>query len=65
MPKESPVHEAADGYLTIEEARAVARVSRRTIYNWITAGKLVTQRTAGGALRILASSLWQATPSSE
>jgi len=47
-----------DIWLTIQEACAEAKVTRRTIYNWLAKGKLVTQRTAGGSLRILASSLW-------
>jgi excisionase family DNA binding protein len=45
--------------LNIQQAMAVAGVSRRTIYNWIAAGKLTYRRTAGGSLRILESSLWQ------
>ena len=39
-------------------------VSRRTIYNWITAGKVEYIRTAGGSIRIFADTLWRdATPS--
>jgi excisionase family DNA binding protein len=34
-------------------------VSRRTIYNWITAGKVEYVRTAGGSVRIFADSLWR------
>jgi len=34
-------------------------VSRRTIYNWITAGKVEYVRTAGGSIRIFADSLWR------
>jgi predicted site-specific integrase-resolvase len=34
-------------------------VSRRTIYNWISAGKVEYVRTAGGAIRIFADSLWR------
>lgn len=45
--------------LTVEEARKVAHVSRRTIYNWIAAGKLRTVRTAGGGLRILEDSIFR------
>jgi excisionase family DNA binding protein len=34
-------------------------VSRRTIYNWISAGKVEYIRTAGGSIRIFADSLWR------
>ena len=34
-------------------------VSRRTIYNWITAGKVEYVRTAGGSIRIFVDSLWR------
>jgi hypothetical protein len=34
-------------------------VSRRTIYNWITAGKVEYVRTAGGSVRIFVDSLWR------
>jgi len=34
-------------------------VSRRTIYNWITAGKVDYVRTAGGSVRIFVDSLWR------
>jgi len=38
-------------------------VSRRTIYNWISAGKVEYVRTAGGSIRIFADTLWRdATP---
>jgi excisionase family DNA binding protein len=37
----------------------VVGVSRRTIYNWISAGKVEYVRTAGGAIRIFADSLWR------
>ena len=48
-------------WLTIRKAAEHVGVSRRTIYNWYDEGKLVTKRTIGGALRILASSLWRRT----
>ena len=39
-------------------------VSRRTIYNWISAGKVEYVRTAGGSIRIFADTLWrEPTPS--
>lgn len=34
-------------------------VSRRTIYNWISAGKVEYVRTAGGSIRIFTDSLWR------
>ncbi len=40
--------------LTIMKACEVVGVSRRTIYNWISAGKVEYIRTAGGSIRIFA-----------
>lgn len=51
-----------DRWLNIEQACTEANVSRRTIYNWLTAGRLVSKRTAGGGQRILASSLFRLPP---
>ena len=34
-------------------------VSRRTIYNWLSAGKIEYVRTAGGSVRIFADTLWR------
>jgi excisionase family DNA binding protein len=34
-------------------------VSRRTIYNWMAAGKVEYIRTAGGAVRIFEDTLWR------
>lgn len=48
-------------WLTVDGARAVVGVSRRTIYNWLRDGRLTTKRTAGGSLRILERSLWRET----
>ena len=45
--------------LSIMQAREVVGVSRRTIYNWINAGKVEYVRTAGGSIRIFADSLWR------
>lgn len=45
--------------LSIMRACEVVGVSRRTIYNWISAGKVEYVRTAGGAIRIFADSLWR------
>jgi excisionase family DNA binding protein len=43
--------------VTIDQAAGLLRVSRRTIYNRIRAGKLLTIRTIGGSQRVLLSSL--------
>lgn len=48
-------------YLTILEACRLAKVSRRTIYNWLKAGKLRTKRTVGGSVRIDPASLFIST----
>ena len=45
--------------LSIMKACEAVGVSRRTIYNWISAGKVEYVRTAGGAIRIFADSLWR------
>lgn len=46
--------------LSIQQASQQVGVSRRTIYNWIAAGKVEYVRTAGGAVRIFSDSLWRA-----
>lgn len=45
--------------VTIGKACELAEVSRRTIYNWLEAGKLEYVRTAGGHVRIYADSLFR------
>ncbi len=45
--------------VSIMKACEVVGVSRRTIYNWISAGKVDYLRTAGGAIRIFTDSLWR------
>lgn len=45
--------------LSIMKACEAVGVSRRTIYNWISAGKVEYVRTAGGSIRIFADSLWR------
>lgn len=45
--------------LTIHKACDLVGVSRRTIYNWMAAGKVEYIRTAGGAVRIFTDSLWR------
>jgi excisionase family DNA binding protein len=46
--------------ISILQACAQVGVSRRTIYNWMAAGKIEYVRTAGGAVRIFSDSLWRA-----
>jgi predicted site-specific integrase-resolvase len=41
----------------IYEAMALAGVSRRTIYNWLTAGKITRLETPGGAPRFYVDEL--------
>lgn len=48
--------------VNIEQARAIAGVSRRTIYNWIAANKVEHIRTAGGSIRIYADTLFRPAP---
>ena len=45
--------------LSIMKAYEAVGVSRRTIYNWISAGKVEYVRTAGGSIRIFADTLWR------
>ena len=45
--------------LSIMKACELVGVSRRTIYNWISSGKVEYVRTAGGSMRIFADSLWR------
>lgn len=45
--------------VSIAEACTHVGVSRRTIYNWIAEGKVEYVRTAGGAVRIFADTLWR------
>ena len=45
--------------VSIMEACEMVGVSRRTIYNWIAAGKVEYVRTAGGSIRIFTDSLWR------
>lgn len=46
--------------ISITQACESVGVSRRTIYNWMSAGKVQYVRTAGGAVRIFEDSLWRA-----
>lgn len=45
--------------VSIVDACRLVGVSRRTIYNWMASGKIEYVRTAGGAVRILADTLWR------
>ncbi len=43
--------------VSIDQASQLLGVSRRTIYNWIRAGRLQTIRTIGGSQRVVVESL--------
>lgn len=47
--------------LTVSIPRACDEVgvSRRTIYNWMSSGKVEYVRTAGGSVRIFRDTLWR------
>ena len=45
--------------VSIMQACEAVGVSRRTIYNWISAGKVEYVRTAGGSIRIFTDTLWR------
>ena len=45
--------------VSIMKACQIMHVSRRSIYNWIAAGKVEYLRTAGGSIRIYADTLWR------
>ena len=45
--------------VSIMKACEMVGVSRRTIYNWIAAGKVEYVRTAGGSVRIFVDTLWR------
>ena len=47
--------------VTILQASLMTGVSRRTIYNWMHDGKVEYVRTAGGAVRIVADTLFRAS----
>ena len=40
-------------------------VSRRTIYNWLSSGKIAYVRTAGGSVRIFVDTLWRDSQGSD
>jgi excisionase family DNA binding protein len=45
--------------ISIMKACELVDVSRRTIYNWLSSGKIEYVRTAGGSVRIFVDSLWR------
>ena len=45
--------------ISIMTACELVGVSRRTIYNWISSGKVEYVRTAGGSVRIFVDTLWR------
>ena len=45
--------------ISIIKACELVGVSRRTIYNWLSSGKIEHVRTAGGSVRIFADTLWR------
>lgn len=45
--------------VSIMKACETVGVSRRTIYNWLSSGKVEYIRTAGGSVRIFADTLWR------
>lgn|GEM_PF-430626 len=49
--------------ISIAQACESVGVSRRTIYNWMAAGKVEYVRTAGGAVRIFEDTLWRSPES--
>ena len=53
--------------VSIPRACELVGVSRRTIYNWISGGKIQYVRTAGGSVRIFEDTLWRRpdSPASE
>jgi excisionase family DNA binding protein len=58
MDQPSPVNPT----VSIMKACELAGVSRRTIYNWMKAGKVQWVRNAGGAVRIFSASLFYDGP---
>lgn len=45
--------------ISIMKACELVSVSRRTIYNWLSSGKLEYVRTAGGSIRIYVDTLFR------
>lgn len=45
--------------INIQQACNLMQVSRRTVYNWMDAGKVQFVRTPSGARRIIEATLWR------
>ena len=45
--------------ISIMKACELVGVSRRTIYNWLSSGKIEYVRTAGGSVRNFVDTLWR------
>ncbi len=45
--------------ISIKQACELLDVNRRTIYRWISSGKVEYVRTAGGSVRIFVDTLWR------
>ena len=58
-PIESPLMIVDRKTISIKKACELVGVSRRTIYNWISNGKVEYVRTAGGSVRIFVDTLWR------
>jgi excisionase family DNA binding protein len=50
--------------ISIMKACQLVDVSRRTIYKWLSSGKIEYVRTAGGSVRIFVDTLWRNPQSS-
>lgn len=53
------MNEHIEPTVSVKQAEQIAGVCRRTIYNWMNAGRLRFKRTAGGSVRIYPSSLFR------
>ena len=45
--------------IPVMKACELVGVGRRTIYNWLSSGKIEYGRTAGGSVRIFVDTLWR------
>lgn len=57
------MHDLERKTVSIQKAGELVGVSRRTIYNWMTAGKVEYIRIASGSVRIFVDTLWKPQPS--
>lgn len=55
----TPLPEPNRRLVSLSTAAATVGVTKRTIYNWIAAGKVEVLRTAGGNIRVYEDSLWR------